>query len=840
MAQKKKAKKKKTDSESRPILKKLTFLAWLLFIAGLIFTILVFVFISVSKMPNTEELENPNYDYATLIIADDGQTEIGRYFRKNRESTNFSELNNHLVDALISTEDERFFGHTGVDGRAILRAVANLGKKGGGSTITQQLGKLFFTQTSKNPIKRIYQKLQEWVIAVQFEKRYTKEEIIAMFLNKMDFRYDAVGIASAAKTYYGKDQKQLNVEEAALLIGMLKNPRLYDPIRKPENAMKRREVVLGQMVRTGKLDKDAYDSLRVLPLKMENFNRSDHIKGLAPYFRRELTKELQNILKDPKHADPTGKKYDLYGDGLNIYVTIDAKMQAHAEEAMHVHMKKVQSNFFSAWQNKDPWSYEADSKQKSTRQSKLRQMIDESARYKKLRNKYLQGVTSRISGDIDKVRLWNSDIKRLLEAKEDPEYLDRLVRKEWISKQQRSTYKEILESDHILELINQWNKLERVAKNDFSKKTKMKVFAYTPSGEKEVTMSPLDSIKYHGEHLQLGSISIEPKSGYIKTWVGGVGFKYFKNDHITNNRQVGSTIKPLIYMQAMQQWAMSPCTKVIDQRYCIDKNDTNFSISATWCPENSRKTYSGDKFTLYDALKNSLNSVSAYLMKEIGNVERVRELAESMGIEKDKIPPYPSIALGTPDLSVMEMTGAYNTLANKGVYVEPTFIKRIEDKEGKVIYQANPKRRKALDEQYAYLMTDMLKHATSHRSWEMETEFGGKTGTTDDYRDGWFMGITPGLVVGTWVGGDNQWIRFLNLDLGQGGVMARPFFFEFMRRVERDPSLGFDKTAVFEPPEEGLSIETNCDLYSALEQPTQAPEDEMDEEFEEEFEDEFN
>jgi len=815
-------------------------LAWFLFVAGLIFTVLVFIFISFSKMPNTEELENPTYEYATQIFADDGQTEIGRYYRENREWTNFSSLNSHLVDALVSTEDERFFDHTGIDGRAVLRAIANFGKKGGGSTITQQLGKLFFTQRSSNPVKRIYQKLQEWVIAVQFEKRYTKEEIIAMFLNKMDFRYDAIGIASAAKTYFGKDQQKLTVEESALLIGMLKNPRLYDPIRKPENAMKRREVVLGQMVRAGKLEKSVYDSLRVLPIMMDKFSRSDHVKGLAPYFRRELTKELQTILKDPKHADPTGKKYDLYGDGLKIYVTIDAKMQTHAEEAMRIHMKKVQENFFSTWRNKDPWSYEADSKQKSVRQSKLRQMIDESARYQKLRHKYLGGVTTRISGEVDKVRLWNSDIKRLLKAKEDSNYLDGLVRKEWISKEQRNTYKEILESDHILELINQWNKLERVAKSEFSTKTKMKVFAYTPTGEKEVTMSPLDSIKYHGEHLQLGSISIEPVSGYIKTWVGGVGFKYFKNDHITNNRQVGSTIKPLIYMQAMQQWALSPCLKVIDQRYCINKDDPNFSVSANWCPDNSRKTFTGEKFTLYDALMNSLNSVSVYLMKEIGNVERVRELAESMGIDKAKIPPYPSIALGTPDLSVMEMTGAYNTLANKGVYVEPTFIKRIEDKEGKVIFQSNPKRRKALDEQYAYLMTDMLKHATSRRSYEIQSEFGGKTGTTDDYRDGWFMGITPELVVGTWVGGDNQWIRFLNLDLGQGGVMARPFFFEFMRRVEKDPSLGFDKTAIFEPPGQGLSIETNCNVYNALEQPTQAPADEMDEEFEEEFEDELN
>lgn len=828
--------KKKSTAQGKPIFKTLSILSWVAVILAILFALAIFLFISFSKLPDTDELENPTYEYATLIIADDGRSEIGRYFRKNREWTSFSELNPHLVDALIATEDERFYQHSGIDGRSTMRAVANLGRKGGGSTITQQLSKLFFTNKSRNVIKRIYQKLQEWVIAVHFEKRYTKEEIIAMFLNKMEFNNDAVGIGSAAKTYFGKDQRQLNIEEAAVLIGMLKSPTVYNPITRPENALKRREVVLAQMKRTGRLTQSEYDSIRVLPMTMDKFNRSDHVKGPAPYFRSELTKKLRRILKDPQYADPSGKPYDLYGDGLKIYVTIDYDMQKHAEAAMTTHMQKVQNDYFRVWQNKDPWSYEADAKQKSYRQNKLREMIDNSDRYKKLRTKYLKSVSSRISSDIQKVRLKDVDIKRLRKAKEQSAYLRQLQREDFITKQQKSTYEQILASDHILELINQWNKLQRHAKSAFSKKINMRVFAHNAAGEKSITMSPLDSIRYHAEHLHLGSISIEPKSGYIKTWVGGIGFKYFQYDHIFSDRQIGSTFKPLIYMQAMQQWALSPCLKVIDQQYCIEKNDPNFDIDKTWCPENSNKIYSGEKLSLYEALKQSKNSISAYLMKEIGNVERVRDLAEQLGISKKKIPPYPSIALGVPDLSVFDMTGVYSTLVNKGVYVQPTFIKRIEDKEGKVIYQSNPKRQEALDEQYAYLMVDMLRNAQSHRPWEVKSAFGGKTGTTDDHRDGWFMGITPELVVGTWVGGENQWIRFLDIREGQGGAMARPFFFEFIRNLENDPKIAFNTSAMFEPPSDGMSIEIDCQVYDALYQKENPVlDDEMEDEFDEEF-----
>jgi len=829
---KKAAKKgKKSDSildRSFPVLGLLSKLAWAGLIGGLLLTALIFIYVSFTKLPNTEELENPNYEYASLIIADDNSSEIGRYFRENREWSDFTELNPHLIDALVATEDIRFYAHSGIDVRSFARAVAHLGRNGGGSTITQQLAKLFFTNYSRSFIRRVYQKLQEWVIAVHFEKRYTKEEIIAMYLNKFNFTNDAVGISSAATTYFGKNQKDLNIEEAAMLIGMLKGPDLYNPVSKPENAKKRREIVLKQMLRADMMSQEEYDSLRALDLDMSAFRRSDHAEGPAPYFRNELTKKVRNILSDPQYKDPSGTAYDLWDDGLKIYTTIDLDMQIHAEAAMREHMKGVQNRYFEVWKNKDPWTYDADDRQKSARRSKINSMIEASSRYKRLRKKYLNKISQTISSDIDNVRLWNGDINRLIKAKSDDNYLDKLVRRDDISKAMKSTYQEILASEHMPLLINQWNKLQRAAKNDFSKKTKMKVFSYDLSGEKTVTMTPIDSIKYHGEHMHLGSISIEPQTGYVKTWVGGVGYKYFQYDHINSNRQVGSTFKPFIYTTALMQ-GRSPCLKVVDQQYCIDKDDPNFDISDTWCPKNSNNKYSGESLTLFDALKGSLNSVSAYLMKEIGNVEAVRNLAENMGVTKSKIKPYPSMALGTPDLSVWEMTAAYNVFANQGTYIEPTFIKRIEDKDGKVIYRSNPKSHRALTEEYNYIMVQMLKHASSVRAWELETEFGGKTGTTDDHIDGWFMGITPNLVVGTWVGGEESYIRFTELRDGAGSKMARPYFMKFIKRLETDRNIGWDKTRIFQMPQEALTIVTDCSQYEQYYQPDVVPEDEMEE-----------
>jgi len=464
-------------------------------------------------------------------------------------------------------------------------------------------------------------------------------------------------------------------------------------------------------------------------------------------------------------------------------------------------------------------------------------MIEESERYKSLRSYYLTDISSKISSDIKSTRLWNADIKRILNAKESDNYLDKLVRQKTITKSQRSVYNEILVSTHFPELVNQWNKLQRASKSAFTKKVKMLVFDHSTKGEKEVVMSPLDSVKYHGQHLHLGSISIEPGTGHVKTWVGGIGYKYFQYDHINTSRQVGSTFKPFIYATAMMDGGNSPCLKVEDKQYCIEKNDPFFDVSDRWCPKNSNNTYTGESFTLFDGMRLSKNTVSAYLMKLIGGVQPVIRFVEKLGIPSEKIPPYPSIALGTPELSVMEMTSAYSVFANNGDYIEPTFIDRIEDKDGKLIYKANPERYQALPEKYSYAMVEMLKYASSASFLQnaLNTEFGGKTGTTDDHTDGWYMGIMPNLVVGTWVGGNSAWVRFNSLSDGAGGKMARPFYLDFMKRVENDKSIKHNQNATFYVPEGDLIV-TDCSLYENLYQkPKTIVEEEFDEEFDEEF-----
>jgi len=375
----------------------------------------------------------------------------------------------------------------------------------------------------------------------------------------------------------------------------------------------------------------------------------------------------------------------------------------------------------------------------------------------------------------------------------------------------------------------------------FRKKVKMKVFDYSKDGHKYVEMSPLDSIKYHNMHLQIGSISVDPKSGYIKTWIGGVGHEYFKFDHINSRRQVGSTFKPFVYLPAIKQLGISPCQKFVDQQYTILANDQNFNLSENWSPANASNTFTNEEMTLKDGLKQSKNSISVALMKELGNVETVRDFAAARGITKEHIPPYPSICLGTPELSVMEMAGAYSTFANDGMYIKPAFIKSIQDANGRVIYQSIQERKRVENSSYNYVMVNMLQYAASFISGWYQSEVGGKTGTTNDYRDGWFMGITPDLVVATWVGGESEWIRFNTLANGQGGVMARPFFTEFLTRLEKDPSTSYDKTAKFVIPENQI-VELDCSIYEEMEaQDVKAQEilekekEEYDSEFDEEF-----
>lgn len=814
---------------------------WAAVIACVILVAALFVFIAKTQLPDTKELEQPEYEIATVIAADDGR-ELGRAFKLNREWLPFEDINPVIVDALVSTEDERFYQHSGIDAWGTMRAVAYMGKKGGASTITQQLAKLFFTQRSRSLIPRLWQKLKEWAIAIEFEKQYTKEEIIAMYLNKYDYLNGAIGIAAAAKTYFGKDQSELGPEEGAVLVGLLKNPWIYNPIQHPENANKRRAVVMKQMVKNDKLPLDTYKKLNAEPIDVSQFRRATNYGGIASYFRAELANTVKGILDDPANTKPDGTKYNLYTDGLRINTTIDYDMQRHAEAAMVDHMSKLQETYFNRWKGMDPWTYDADEGQKKQRRAVLLRQVRESERFQKMRKNYIGKVSTEISNDIENVRLLDNDIFRLFAEDKNPGTLASLVSKGTIRKDQSKVYKKILDSKHWPNLKKNWTALQKAKDRAFNKKIKMTVFAYTNSKEKTVEMTPLDSIKYHSMHLQLGSLSVEPQTGYIKTWVGGIDHNYFKFDHINSNRQVGSTFKPFVYGTAIIEAGTSPCQKVKDVQYVIPANDPGFGNTKVWDPANA-SGFSGETMTLKEGLKRSLNSISVYLMKEIGNVEPVRQFASRLGIPKEKIPPYPSIALGVPELSVMEMAGAYTTFANDGVYTTPEYIKTIEDANGRVIYSSSQTKKRAISSGYNYVMVDMLKYAQGYAGDRagLKCEFGGKTGTTNDHKNGWFMGITPDLVVATWVGGDNEWIRFLRLEDGQGGVMARPFCTKFLSRLEADPKVDFDTNARFKIPEI-QEVNTDCSIYAAMEAEDQKAEklkaqqklkeeEEMDEEF---------
>jgi len=832
---KKTAKSKVEPSKNAYFIK----LIWSAIFIGLVIAACMFIYISKFELPDTEELEQPDYEIATRILDNDGK-ELGKAFKLNRIWLQFEEINPIIIDALVATEDERYFSHSGIDAFGTLRAVAFLGSNGGASTITQQLAKLFFTQRSKSFIPRLWQKLKEWVIAIEFEKQYTKEEILAMYLNKYDYLNGAIGIASAAKTYFGKDQSELIVPEAAVLVGLLKNPWIYNPKNHPENAHSRRAVVMNQMVRNGKLEKKTFEEFNKEPIDISGFKREKNYSGIAPYFRAELVKDVKKILAQDKYSKPDGSKYDLYTDGLVINTTIDYEMQRHAEASLNKHMKDLQERFFKRWKGEDPWKYKADKNQIKQRHGVLNRQIRESDRFKRMRSKYIGGVSSEISANIENVRLWDSDIFRLFAEDKKKGTLANLVRKGTIRKDQSKVYKKILASDQWPILKKKWLELQKAKDKAFKTKVKMKIFAYNSAGEKTVEMTPLDSIKYHNMHLQLGSVSVDPKTGYVKTWVGGVGHKYFKYDHINSNRQVGSTFKPFIYATAIIEQGTSPCEKVQDIQYSIAARDKKFGLIKSWSPDNSNEKFSGDYLTLKDALRLSKNSISVYLMKEIGDTELVRKFASNLGIDKKKIPKFPSICLGTPELSVMDMAGAYTTYANDGVYTKPMFIKSIEDSNGRVIYTGTQKRKRAINTGYNYVMVDMLKYASRAIAPKFRSEVAGKTGTTNDFKDGWFMGITPGLVVSTWVGGDNEWIRFRDSRDGYGGKMARPFFTEFLTRLENDPKSNYDSSKRFLIPENQV-VQMDCSIYAAIEEEdrkaAEIENEEKDDEYEEEFED---
>ncbi len=729
---------KQTDATKRLIK-----IVWLVIAGPFLLLFLIVLLTSVGlfgKLPTIEDLANPNSNLASEIISADQQV-IGKFYVENRSNSSFLELSPKLVDALVSTEDARFYEHAGIDVRALFRVLVRtvLGgdsDSGGGSTVTQQLAKNMFPREDLNKIEVGFRKIKEWIIATKLERNFTKEEIIALYLNTVDFGNQAFGIKSASRIYFDTTPDSLKIEQAAMLVGMLKGPSFYNPRRNYDRAVVRRNVVLNQMVKYNKLTEEAYDSLKSLPVDLSKFQAESHNSGTATYFREFLREQMADWCK--KNKKPDGTNYNLYKDGLRIYTTINSRMQEHAEEAVQEHMKDLQKQFFAHWKGSKnaPFAYIPESKIKQI----LRQAMQRSDRYKRMKE---DGASA--------------------------------------------------------------NEIEQA----FKKKVKMKIFTY--NGDSTVTMTPMDSIRYHKFIMQTGLMSMEPQTGYIRAWVGGVNQKYFQYDHVyTGKRQVGSTFKPFVYAIAMQE-GWSPCTQVPNINICIQ------TPSGPWCPSNSSKEFEGAMVPLRSALAYSINKVSAYLIKQFG-VEPVINMVRHMGI-KSPIAPVPSICLGTADLSVYEMTGAISTFANKGVYIEPTWITRIEDKNGNVLADFSPKTDEAMDEQTAYLVLELMKGvveggtATRLRGrYGLNNPIAGKTGTTQNNSDGWFMGLTPELVTGVWIGCEDRAAHFRSTALGQGANTALPIWGLYMKKVYADKKLKVSR-GNFERPAK-LTVETDCANYN--------------------------
>jgi penicillin-binding protein 1A len=700
------------------------------------------------SMPSFEDLENPDSNLATEIIAADGAT-IGKFYNENRTPIKYADLPKHLVNALIATEDERFFEHSGIDGRGTLRAVLSVGTSGGASTLTQQLAKLLFHgEGSRFLPLRIIQKAKEWIIAIRLERQYTKNEIIAMYFNKADFVNTAVGIRSAAKVYFGKEPRDLSITESAMLVGMLKNPSLFNPIRRIEKVTARRNVVLGQMVKNNFLPENQKEALEKDSIVL-HFQPESHTDGIGTYFREYLRDFMKSWVKENKKSD--GTEYDMYKDGLKIYTTIDSRMQTYAEEAVQQHLPNLQA--------------ELATQQKENKNAPFVNISD--AETKKLLDKAMRG----------------SERWREMSAEEKSE-------------------EDIIKS--------------------FAVKTKMKVFTW--KGERDTLMTPLDSIRYYKSFLQTGMMAMEPNTGHIKVWVGGINYKYFQYDHVGQGaRQVGSTFKPFVYATAIEQLNMSPCDSIIDSPFMIHKGRHN--VTEDWEPHNSDNEYRG-MVTLKKALAMSINTVSAKLIDKVGP-EAVVELTHKLGVKSD-IPAQPAIALGAVEITVQDMVAAYSTFANEGVYIKPQFITRIEDKNGVVIYEPSTESHDVLNKDIAFAVIKLLEGVTEGGSGaRLRTQGGGhgynrvtgypyvftnpiagKTGTTQNQSDGWFMGMVPNLSAGVWVGCEDRSARFKGITYGQGATAALPIWAIFMKKCYADETLTVSKTD-FERPA-NLSIKVDC------------------------------
>ena len=747
------------------MIRKVVKILWI-FIA-LISLVCVFIFFSIAKgwigyMPPVEDLENPNYKFATEVFSEDGKV-LGTYSysKENRVFVGYNDLSPNIINALIATEDVRFAEHSGIDAYALTRAVVKRGilmqkNAGGGSTITQQLSKQLYSPSADNVMERLFQKPIEWVIAVKLERYYTKEEILTMYLNKFDFLNNAVGIKTAAFTYFGCEPKDLKIEEAATLVGMCKNPSLYNPVRYNERSRGRRNVVLDQMRKAGYITEAERDSLQALPLKLK-YNRVDHKEGLATYFREYLRGvltakkpdkanyrgwQMQKYYEDSldwennplfgwceKNTKKDGTKYNLYTDGLKIYTTLDSRMQQYAEDAVTEHLKELQGYFFKEKKGakKAPYTFRLTQEQ-----------VDE-----------ILGRAMRLS---DRYR---------------------------IMKKAGATEAEI--------------------KKAFDTPEEMSVFSW--EGEKDTIMTPMDSIRYYKFFLRAGFMSMDPRSGHVKAYVGGPNYHYFQYDMaMVGRRQVGSTIKPFLYTLAMEN-GFSPCDEVRHVEYTlIDEN------GKPWTPRNANKKLIGDMVTVKWGLANSDNWITAYLMSKL-NPYNLKRLIHTFGVRNRDIVPSVSLCLGPCEISVGEMVSAYTAFPNKGIRVAPLFVTRIEDNDGNVLATFAPEMQEVISVSSAYKMLVMLRAVVNEgtggrvRRRGVKADMGGKTGTTNYNADGWFMGFTPSLVSGCWVGGEDRDIHFDTMLHGQGASMALPIWTKYMVKVLGDKSLGYDENETFQLPE---------------------------------------
>ncbi len=739
---------------------------WLIFLTPI--SIITFLFYYASTggfgdMPDLEVLENPKTNLASEIFTSDGKTLAKYYFNDNRTPVTFDELPTHLVDALIATEDIRFYSHSGIDFKRTFGAALKFGKDGGGSTITQQLAKLLFTgEGSKDIIERLTQKFKEYIIAVRLERNYTKDEIITQYLNLYDFGNNGDGIRSAARIYFGKEPIDLDINESAILVGMLKNSSLYNPRphRNPIGVKNRRNVVLSQMSKYQYLEKNLVDSLRLEPLNL-NYTPESHREGLATYFREFLRSHMKKWINDQNNRKPDGSKYNLNTDGLKIYTTINYTMQQMAELAVEQHMPRLQKEFFE--QNKT--------------------LDDSIAPFRELTS---GAVDTLLRISMRRSERWR---KMKYDLKKDNEEIE----------------------------------------NSFFEPVDMTIFSW--GGDIDTIMTPLDSMKYYKSFFRPGMMSMDPTNGHIKAWVGGMNYRHFQYDMVKKGkRQIGSTFKPFVYAAAIDQLKLSPCDTFPDSQFCIEKN--KFGNIEQWCPKNSGDKY-GRTRTLKNALANSVNTVTARLMDRIGP-QTVVKLAKDLGIEQ-RILPVPSIALGTPDLSVYEMVAAYSTFANKGVYTQPVFVEKIEDKNGTTLFEHQPVTKDVLSEEAAYVTVNLLEGVTMAGSgtrlrttgadeynrayqnivtgypYEFTNPIAGKTGTTQNQSDGWFIGMVPNLVTGVWVGAEDRAIHFEDIAYGQGASMALPIWGVYMKSVYQDSTLMISNEA-FDRPKK-LTIELDCNKF---------------------------